>query len=57
MRSTHGYWPTLLLSTLAGIALTGCGTQFVQDAARDSLSSFVVDVLTTAVTETINPSD
>ncbi len=57
MRSTHGYWPTILLSALAGIALTGCGTQFVQDAARQSLSSFVVDVLTTAVTETINPSD
>ncbi len=57
MRSTHSFWPTVLLSALAGIALTGCGTQFVQDAARDSLSSFVINVLTTAVTETVNPSD
>ena len=57
MRSTHGFWPTILLSALAGIALTGCGTQFVQDSARDSLSSFVIDVFTTAVNETVSSGD
>lgn len=57
MRSTHGLWPTILLSALACIALTGCGAQFIQNAARDSLSSFVIDVFTTAVNETVSSGD
>jgi hypothetical protein len=57
MRSTHRLWTILLLTGLSSTALTGCGTQFVEDAARDSLSSFVIGVLSTAVTETVNPSD
>ncbi len=48
---------SVLVAVAATTALTGCETGFVSDAARESLSSFVVNVLTTAVTESINPSE
>ena len=47
----------VLVAVAATTALTGCESGFVSDAARESLSSFVVNVLTTAVTESINPSE
>lgn len=48
---------TLLVTVAATTALTGCETGFVSDAARESLSSFVINVFTTAVSESINPSE
>ena len=48
---------TVLVAVAATTALTGCETGFVSDAARESLSSFAVSVLTTAVSESINPSE
>ncbi len=52
--------PTLRIRrTLAAIlivlAAAGCESGFVQDAARASLSSFIVDIVDTAVTEPIGP--
>lgn len=48
---------TVLAAVAATTALTGCETGFVSDAARESLSSFVINVFTTAVSESINPSE
>ena len=45
----------VLLATIAGTVMTGCETGFVGDAARQSLSSFVINVFSTAVNATINP--
>jgi len=51
------------LATLASLAIvscalsTGCERGFIDDAARASLSSFVTEVISTAVTEVINPDD
>jgi len=45
----------VLLAAIAGTVLTGCEISFVGDAARQSLSSFVIDVFSTAVDATINP--
>lgn len=42
----------LLLTTL----LAGCEQGFVQEAARDSIASFLTSIVNTAVTETVNPS-
>lgn len=49
---------SLLIVVLAAISstiLTGCETGFVGDAARQSLSSFVINVFSTAVNATITP--
>ncbi len=48
---------TVLVAVVATTILMGCETGFVADAARESLSSFVIDVFTTAASESINPSD
>jgi len=42
---------------LAGTWLmqTGCAADFVGDQARQSLSSFITGVVTTAINEAINP--
>ena len=45
----------LILGAVLGIALTGCDAEFIGDAARRSLSSFAIDVFSTAVNETVNP--
>ncbi len=45
----------LLLAVLAVAFSTGCETGFVTDAARTSLASFVVDVVSTAANDGIGP--
>jgi len=35
--------------------ITGCTTGFVQEAAQSSLASFVIDVFSTAVNDSIKP--
>ncbi len=45
----------LAMLILTGALVTGCETGFVTDAARRSLSSFVIDLVTTAANETIAP--
>ena len=42
----------LLVVTLA---MVGCGGNFVQDQARDSLASFLGSVASNAINSTINP--
>lgn len=46
---------TCLLAFLAATTLAGCGASFVDDAARNSIASFAVEILTTAVNNTIKP--
>ena len=46
---------SLLLALLAAAFSTGCETGFVTDAARTSLASFVIDVVSTAANEEIGP--
>ncbi len=48
-------WVATAVAALAIIALTGCATGFLSDAARDSFASFMVNILSTAVNETIGP--
>lgn len=43
------------MTLLAVLFLAGCDTQAVSDAARTSLSSFVVSVFTSAVNSTLAP--
>ncbi len=45
----------LALAAVLGTALTGCNVEFVGDAARRSMSSFAIDVFSTAINETVNP--
>ena len=47
----------LLLVISATVVSGGCDAEFVLEAGRSSLASFVNEVLTTAVNETISPSD
>jgi len=47
----------LLLVISVTVVSGGCDAGFVAEAGRSSLASFVNEVLTTAVNETINPSD
>ena len=47
----------LLVALVAVTALTGCKGDFVENAARGSLSSFIIDIMSTAIDETINPAD
>ena len=48
-------WSSVLIMLLMSATTTGCDSTAVTDAARTSLSSFVISVLTAAVNETINP--
>lgn len=48
-------WSSVLIILLAGAAGTGCDSTAVGDAARTSLSSFVISVFSAAVNETLNP--
>lgn len=45
----------LAAAVLGGLVVlvAGCETGYIQDAARDSLASFLSEVFTTAVNETI----
>jgi hypothetical protein len=45
----------LLLVLLAAAFSTGCETGFVTEAARTSLASFVIDVVSTGANEAIGP--
>lgn len=45
---------TLLISAAALFAI-GCTEQIIGDAARSSLTAFINDVLTTSVSNAINP--
>ena len=51
----HPRLASLLLALLAAAFSTGCETGFVTDAARTSLASFVIDVVSTAANEEIGP--
>jgi len=53
-RSTLFAWS---LAILAVTFASGCETGFVANAARESIASFVTSIVTTAVNESINPSD
>jgi len=53
-RQSLSRW-TFTFFALAVVLLAGCETGFVQDAARTSLASFVTNIFSTAVTETIGP--
>ncbi len=46
-----------LLLILAAALSAGCETGFIESAARDSLASFMVDIFSTAVNETIASGD
>ena len=48
---------TLLVALVAATALTSCKGDFVENAARGSFSSFIIDIMSTAISETIDPSD
>ena len=51
---------SLILSLLVILAATlgaGCDYDFVTNAGRSAVTSFINEVLTTAVNETVNPSD
>lgn len=48
---------TLLVGLVAVTALTSCKGDFIENAARGSLSSFIIDIMSTAISETIDPSD
>ncbi len=48
---------TVLAAVVTTTILMGCETGFIADAARENLSSFVIDVFTTAASESIDPSD
>lgn len=45
----------VLLAILTMVAGAGCATGYVEDAARTSLSSFVISIFSTAVADTVNP--
>ncbi|MGB2985816.1 MAG: hypothetical protein WBE26_08025 [Phycisphaerae bacterium] len=45
----------VLLAMVAAALLLGCEVEFVGDAARENLASFVIDVVSTSVNESINP--
>ncbi len=49
--------PKLLVALVAVSALTSCKGDFVENAARGSLSSFIIDVMSTAINETVHPED
>ena len=44
-----------VLTVTAAVFAMGCTTGFMEDAARRSLSSLAIDILSTAVNETIDP--
>lgn len=48
---------TLLVGLVAVTALTSCKGDFIENAARGSLSSFIIDIMSTAISETIDPAD
>ena len=48
-------WIVTAVTVVAMIAMAGCATGFVSDAARDSLAAFMVNILSTAVNETVGP--
>lgn len=45
------------LVTIAAALCAGCETGFVASAAQSSFTSFVNTVVTTAVNQSLNPSD
>lgn len=55
-----GRRPSVVMLSLIAIAAAlsaGCEADFVGTAARSSITSFVTTVLTTGVTEALNPTD
>lgn len=46
---------SITLAAVATTALTGCEPTFIENAARRSLSSFVIDLVSTAANATIAP--
>ena len=46
----------LPLSLVISVFAAGCENTYVADAARSSVASFINSVITTAVTNVINPS-
>ena len=54
MNHSRRTWSSVLMLFLLGAAGTGCDSTAVTDAARTSLSSFVISIFTAAVNETIS---
>ena len=48
-------WLAAMGLAVLGLFVTGCERGFIDDAARRSLASFIVDVVQTAVNGTIVP--
>jgi hypothetical protein len=48
---------TLFLALIASGGSVGCATGFVENAARESLASFVISIFDAAANEAINPQD
>lgn len=47
----------VIFAATMSVVLPACATGFVEDAARQSLASFIMSVFSTAVNDSINSSD
>jgi len=57
MKTTRANVTFTFFGILSLAFVAGCEQGFVTEAARTSLSSFVIDIISTAVDETIGPDD